>query len=632
MRFATAALLCASFLATQCVVQPASRAEAAGQCSGVKRVVFPASASTSDYLGLVDRVLSQTAAGLGPARARFDSALAQLSAAAGADAGALLIAGGKGVAGLYAIAQAAKKLPRDPGVADDLGAALHGAGDLRGAMLALQYANALAPQMPVILANIGNVFLEGGQLDSAQRAYNQIEAISPKFPAAELGLGLIAECRGNHREAQTRLLVASRAEFTDEGSQALDAAQAGLDDAAASSSAAPAASTPMSVPSGGADLGGGSTIVANFRLPPFEQTAEDEAAAHDALAAASDAANQREQEIVQRLTPPGLVEGAAAVNMRQAIEFGKQHLSPGYKKQVYLFDYALAAYDNRKTAFGIEWVDFMLEYTTKLSDINERMLSAGADERRSCGEVVGYVKAQHPRVAAMYHRVEQNLLGALGDFVSIADEQLERIAHPGMNELYNGYAQAEIAAAYMVLTVDNATYSELLAKTFDDCKIALAAKTVEAPPPNRADKKGDCPLGKGIDISVIVVSVHLDCEKFGAKVALAALLELPAYNALSVGYERNFAQHTTTLSLNAGYEAKDPTGMLKGSPGASLFAVIKDGSLYDVGAQAGFGSTLGPPSIPGAENLPSVSSPTIVINSAPGVQASLMTGVTWSSP
>ena len=75
---------------------------------------------------------------------------------------------------------------------------LTGMDDFRRAVPVLLYADALKPSAPLILVDLGWAFYNMGDLAGARLFFEKAVKVSPDFAAAQLGLGLSAECQGNH--------------------------------------------------------------------------------------------------------------------------------------------------------------------------------------------------------------------------------------------------------------------------------------------------------------------------------------------------------------------------------------------------------------------------------------------------
>jgi hypothetical protein len=126
----------------------------------------------------------------------------------GADMGALFLMAGSGSSTIYCAAWSAVRLPEDILTANTLGVALKDMGEYIKALQVLRYADKLRPGVPLLSINMGWVCYEMGDPASAKKMFNQALLKDPELTSPHLGLGLIAECAGDHITAENHLRIA----------------------------------------------------------------------------------------------------------------------------------------------------------------------------------------------------------------------------------------------------------------------------------------------------------------------------------------------------------------------------------------------------------------------------------------
>jgi tetratricopeptide (TPR) repeat protein len=126
----------------------------------------------------------------------------------GADMGALFLMAGSGSLTIYCAAWSAVRLPEDILTANTLGVALKDMGEYVKALQVLKYADKLRPGVPLLSINMGWVCYEMGDPASAKKMFNQALLQDPDLTSPHLGLGMIAECAGDHITAENQLRIA----------------------------------------------------------------------------------------------------------------------------------------------------------------------------------------------------------------------------------------------------------------------------------------------------------------------------------------------------------------------------------------------------------------------------------------
>jgi hypothetical protein len=144
----------------------------------------------------------------------------------GADMGALFLMAGSGSSTIYCAAWSAVRLPEDILTANTLGVALKDMGEYVKALQVLKYADKLRPGVPLLSINMGWVYYEMGDPASAKKMFNQALLKDPELTSPHLGLGLIAECAGDHITAENHLRIALAKNYSFAGFAAYKKAKA----------------------------------------------------------------------------------------------------------------------------------------------------------------------------------------------------------------------------------------------------------------------------------------------------------------------------------------------------------------------------------------------------------------------
>lgn len=171
--------------------------------------------SRSDYVKLVENLFKEYGEKTAPYRGQIDAVLLGATAPGeGADLGAIFKGLGAGPAAVYATSWSAKKNPDDALTANNLGVALKDMGEYRTAMAVLLYADRLQPNAPLVLVNRAWVHYELGDLDGAKPLFEKVALQAPALTSAQIGLGLVAYCRGDKTTAEKHFRKALEARMT----------------------------------------------------------------------------------------------------------------------------------------------------------------------------------------------------------------------------------------------------------------------------------------------------------------------------------------------------------------------------------------------------------------------------------
>lgn len=144
----------------------------------------------------------------------------------GADMGALFLMAGSGSSTIYCAAWSAVRLPADILTANTLGVALKDMGEYVKALQVLKYVAKMRAGVPLLAINMGWVYYEMGDPVSAKKMFDKALLEDPDLTSPHLGLGMIAECAGDHITAEKHLRIALANNYSVAGFAAYKKAQA----------------------------------------------------------------------------------------------------------------------------------------------------------------------------------------------------------------------------------------------------------------------------------------------------------------------------------------------------------------------------------------------------------------------
>ena len=192
--------------------------------------------TTEEYIALAKSLLPVYGPETGKAYTGLQDLLSKTTKPTDAsDMAALLMMTGAGSAAVYCAAWSAWRQPGDFLTANTLGMALKEKGEFIKAIQVLLYADQLKPNVPLISLNLGWTYREMGNPAEAKKMFEKALTLSPGFTAPYLGLGMIAECEGNHALAITHLKKALADHYTLPGILAFKQARKALSDENANS-------------------------------------------------------------------------------------------------------------------------------------------------------------------------------------------------------------------------------------------------------------------------------------------------------------------------------------------------------------------------------------------------------------
>jgi len=165
--------------------------------------------SQEQYIALAGKLMIKYGASLGSKLPAIRQQLMGLTKpAAGSDMAAFFLVSGSGAAAIYCASWSAERTPLDLLTANTLGVALKNMKDYTASLQVLKYADHLRPGIPIVHINMGWTCYEMGDPASAVLHFNRALSLDPELTSPHLGLGLIAECAGDHFNALKHLRIA----------------------------------------------------------------------------------------------------------------------------------------------------------------------------------------------------------------------------------------------------------------------------------------------------------------------------------------------------------------------------------------------------------------------------------------
>ncbi|MBI4736233.1 MAG: tetratricopeptide repeat protein [candidate division NC10 bacterium] len=511
--------------------------------------------SRNAYLALVKEAAQFYGNKAGKARPQIDSALRSAKKDGdGADMGSVFLMMGAGSASVYATTWSAARKPDDALAANNLGVALTGMGDYQRAVAVLLYADTLKPNAPLILADTGWAYYNMGDLAGAKPLFEKVARLSPEFAAAQLGLGLVAECQGNHAVAVTHLRKALAGQYSAVGVAALRAAQG----APQGKGGQPASIAPIATEKGeakGIDLP--DPPISNIRVRTAG--AEEALAKIDGEVAGRIKALFKEKQALARIVAKQIARSMESPD-RAVV------LPRDFAKELFLFENVATSLlgENGRVAGGLKQTEARFEAGAKAAE------KETPDLMKDMETHIQYLKE----------------LEACGDndYYGLTAPILDRVYPPTLNELLNVERELHILLSYQnairmgssLPGLANA-YASLECIPPEPPQQPEAAKAPEIkkkqPPP--------CPFKKPLSVSLAIVSFSLDCEK----------VRIEGGEGLLVSLQRDFTKHETTMGIGVG--AGVGGGVASGSAKIMVEVTTDGENVTDVGLSASVGTSLG---------------------------------------
>ncbi len=564
--------------------------------------VLPTRAPTrEEHLALVRQLLATYGGRVGKAKTQLDSALGTASRPTeAADLGAMLVAARSGSSAAYTTLWALSKAPDDFIGLNNLGVILTATDDHAAALSLLFYADSLKPQVALTAVNIGWVYYDVGEADKAKVHFEKAARLSPELSGAHLGLGLLAECRGDHLEAMIHLRDSMQNGFSAVGAAAYRGARAAV---SKSSQGDASQGEPISKEKGSTD---------DFQIPeaPISENR-----------AKTKAAQPQMERVAKRMQDRATAAHMKAMSVFQKLRQQREQArsSPGslvlavtYEKERFLLhDIAVltlgepsvlgqaqrqsAAYRNEALK---SWGPRHAEdaQNSQKSEGFQRREDALRDEYERCNLNVPCQKAVDARGKALRYEWDQEkyrhckqirshleyvyateykawktdwdaVREATRDYYAFSAPVIRRVYEPTLNEWLNVTHEAEILSRVgAVYAMGSALPGRL--ESIDE----LECVEPEPPQPEAAVSEKQnvpkaepipCPFKSPATVKLLVVSASLDCEKF----------KIEGGEGFVWSIERNFKRHETTVGIGVGAQA----ATIAGSVGAKTMIEVRVG-------------------------------------------------------
>jgi len=538
------------------------------------------------YIALVNGVATKYGAKAGNAKTGLDSGLQAAPKVKGGDVGAVLVAAQAGSAAAYVTAKGILKDPLNFMSANNLGVILTGMEDYSNALSVLLYADKMRPNVPLVQVNIGWVYFGIGDRANAKKYFQKALQFYPDFSGAHNGLGLLAECEGNHIEAMAHFREAFKTGFSAVGAVAYRAARQAN---AESGNSGNQSSQPISEEK---ESGG------NFKVPdpPVTEKPGPSQDAKPRIAQMNSRIDQRLQAVQQ-----GLLQASETLrrqNERASKDPNALVLNVTFDKQIFLFQditeillgensqlgkaLKTTREEAEKSAQGAADLlpDFQL-YTQKNEEHVKRMEQL-FNEMNACGDNDPCRKAVEGKLDQLRYEMEQEAYRlclkqkdmlesayvhqfkgwkayhdevgrTLADYIAFTTPVIADVYAPTLNEFMNLFREAHI------LTREKASIG-LSANLPDmaDNIAALECREPTPPEPATSDEGGDvqkkqpkpCPFKKPFTLKLIVVSMELDCT----------YVKIEGGEGLVASYKRDFNKKETTIGIGVGATAESELG------------------------------------------------------------------------
>jgi len=534
----------------------------------------------------------------------------------GADMAAIFHMSGWGAAAIYSAAWSAARAPQDILTANTLGVALKDMQEYTASLRVLNYADKLRPGIPVLKINKGWTCYEMGDSESAQRMFNEALRINPDLTAPHLGLGLIAECAGDHFTAMKHLRIALADSYSAAGFAAYRQARA-ASDAGGEDSSAEQETTPRD----NSNTGG-------IQLPDLLVSGNPEGMMHmkPSIEHLMNGLDRR----ISRLTND-LLSASSTVRSQAA----KAHANPDgalvfsrdYASEQMMLDDVTELLFGPNSNFGMavmtgvndcdrtmESVEDNLGTITqdmekhlRLTEEKNRILEESIRKVEACGynepcakKVAAETKAAIDPIDAelaqlifrickntkrgtdmligcqsrYYKRANEAFRQAVYDYYAFTDPILERIYSPSYNEMLNLHRELNVLTHQKAL----AGTALSIADISEGYKSMVCVEPQPETPPKEAEepelpekKAKPCPLGDGIKGGFGGFSAELTCDH----------VTISGGKGLLGSVTRDFNAHQTKIWVGAGVKAEYAGGNVVGEATIGAEFVVGDNSTIE---------------------------------------------------
>ena len=588
------------------------------QCPRQQGMTFSEEEVTTDqYLTMVRELMTKYGGKLGSKLTIIRQMLMKSSVPTdGADMAAIFHMSGWGAAAVYSAAWSAEKAPQDILTANNLGVVLKDMQEYHASLKALKYADKLKPGIPVVIINTGWTCYEMGDSESAQRMFNKALRINPGLTSPHLGLGLIAECAGDHFAAMKHLRIALADNYSSAGlaayRQAKTAADANGESAAEGSQA-----------NGNATGGQG-----GITLPDIQMSGQPEGMMQmkeplERLMAGLDGRIARlTEELLSVSSTVSAQQVRAASNPGGSLVFSRD-----YANELRMLNDVTELLFGPNSNFGMSvtagisdcdrtmesvednlgTINQDMEKHLRLTDEKNRIAEECIKKLEACGTNEACAKKAEAEAKAAIDPIDAELdqvnyrickntkrgvdmtIGcqsryytsankafreAVYDYYAFTDPILERIYSPGFNEMLNLQReirvlsqQKALAGAALSIAAMSEGYKSMECVEPQPEKPPKEIKVPELP----KKKEKPCPLGNGIKGAIGGFSAELTCDH----------VTISGGEGLLGSVTRDFNAHQTKVWVGAGVKAEYAGGNVVGEATMGVEFVVGENSTLD---------------------------------------------------
>lgn len=536
----------------------------------------------------------------------------------GADMGALFLMAGSGSSTIYCAAWSAVRLPEDILTANTLGVALKDMGEYVKALQVLRYADKLRPGVPLLSINMGWVWYEMGDPASAKKMFNQALLKDPELTSPHLGLGLLAECAGDHITAENHLRIALANNYSVAGFAAYKKAKAAQSEGQGKgeSSSEGNQDKPLQDEKGnseGYDLPDLPDLAQPARMAQQEMPLksytnrldsrltmlfnEFQSVSQTVSAQMMRAKQNPEGSIVfvrdfatERMMYEDVVELLFGPNSNFSRTFNEGSANCGKTADMIENDMEATIQDSDKSLRLLEEMNACSEQyieAMKACGPNDPCLKKAEDDYHACFEPL---KAEQEQVMfrickrsksdldlqigcqqKLYSQSNSAFRSAASDLYAFTEPILAKIYSPSYNEMFNIWRELTVLTFQRSLAgIGMGIAGE--AKGYQDMK-CIEPEPPEPPkeveePTLPKKKNDDCPLGDGIKEGVGAFSFELTCDH----------VTISGGEGLLGSVTRDFKKHETKLWVGVGAKVEYGHGNLTGEAAVGVEVTVGQGN------------------------------------------------------
>lgn len=588
------------------------------QCPRQKGIISTAEEVTTDqYLTMVRELITKYGGKLGSKLTLVRQMLMESSVPTdGADMAAIFHMSGWGVAAVYSAAWSAEKVPQDILAANTLGVILKDMQDYNASLKALKYADKLKPGIPVVIINTGWTCYEMGDFESAQQMFSKALRINPDLTAPHLGLGLMAECAGDHFTALKHLRIALADNYSSAGLAAYRQAKTAADASGESSEG----ESQSGANAHGSQ--GGITLPDIQMSGPPEGLMQMQEPLERLMAGLEDRITRLTEQLLSVSSTVSAQQARAASNPGGSVVFSRD-----YANELRMFNDVTELLFGPNSNFGtavtagindcdrtMESVEDNLgtitqdmEKQLRLTDEKNRIAEECNRKLEACGtneacakkaeaeakaaidpidaelEQVNYRICRNTKrgtdmtigcQSRYYTRANKAFREAVFDYYAFTDPILERIYSPSYNEMLNLQREIRVLSQQKALT----GVALSIAATSEGYKSMVCVEPQPEKPPKEVKepelpkkKEKPCPLGDGIRGGIGGFSAELTCDH----------VTISGGKGLLGSVTRDFNAHQTKVWVGAGVKAEYAGGNVAGEASMGVEFVVGENSTLD---------------------------------------------------